>query len=140
MSATISNTLKNVVGLLGKDTATFSNDKSNIINKMAITFTFVDGSQVSDESTDGYYYYLKTTGGEYLKINDDKSVELTSEPTQLKIKIVTLDSRSGQILISSEDETVYLNFYGAASTQGDDKFAGWDELDENAYMSLYQLN
>lgn len=140
MSATISYTLKNVNGLLGKDTATFSNDKSNIINKTAIAFTFVDGSQVSDDNTSEYYYYLKTTGGEYLRINDDKSVELTTEPTQLRVKLGTLESRSGQVIISNKEETIYLNFYGAASNEGDDKFAGWTEIDDNAYMALYLLN
>ena len=140
MSGTISNTLKNVQGLLGKNTATFSNDKSNIINKTAITFTFTDGTMVSDDISDGYYYYLKTVGGEYLKINEDKSIQLTTEPTKLKIKLGTLESRSGQVLISNQEETVYLNFYGAASGEGDDKFAGWTEIDENAYTTLYLLN
>ena len=140
MSGTISNTLKNVEGLLGKNTATFSSDKSNIINQTAITFTFTDGTMVSEDASDGYYYYLKTVGGEYLKINEDKSIQLTTEPTELKIKLGTLESRSGQILISNKDETVYLNFYGAASGEGDDKFAGWTEVDENAYTTLYLLN
>ncbi len=140
MSATISTTLKNVDGLLGKNTATFSNDKSNIINKTAIPFTFTDASPASDTIEDGYYYYLKTPGEEYLKINSDKSITLTKEPTKLKIKLGTLETRSGQILISNQEETVYLNFYGAASGEGDDKFAGWTEIDENDYMTLYQLN
>ncbi len=95
---------------------------------------------VSEDASDGYYYYLKTVGGEYLKINEDKSIQLTTEPTELKIKLGTLESRSGQILISNKDETVYLNFYGAASGEGDDKFAGWTEVDENAYTTLYLLN
>ena len=95
---------------------------------------------VGDDVSDGYYYYLKTVGGEYLKINDDQSIELTNEPTMLKIKLGDLESRSGQILIANQDESVYLNFYGAESGQGDDKFAGWTSVDENAYMALYRLD
>ena len=140
MSAIVSNTLKNVSGLLGKNTATFSSDKSRVINQTAVAFTFSDGAMVSDDASDGYYYYLKTVGGEYLKINDDQSIELTSEPTMLKIKLGDLESRSGQILIANQDESVYLNFYGAESGQGDDKFAGWISVDENAYMALYRLD
>lgn len=140
MSAIVSNTLKNVSGLLGKNTATFSSDKSRVINQTAVAFTFSDGTMVGDDASDGYYYYLKTVGGEYLKINDDQSIELTTEPTMLKIKLGDLESRSGQILIANQEESVYLNFYGAESGEGDDKFAGWTSVDENAYMVLYRLD
>ena len=34
---------------------------------------------------------------------------------------------------------VYASF-GAESGEGDDKFAGWTEVDENVYMSLYKPN
>ncbi len=136
MSSIVSNTLGNVEGLLGKNTATFSSDKNTVVNTMATPFTFIK----VDDSSDSGYYYLKTDGDEYLKINDDKSVSLSKEASYVKIKLGTLTTRSGQILISNKDETVYLNFYGAASGEGDDKFAGWDEVDDNAYMVLYKLN
>lgn len=140
MSSIVSQALNNVNGLLGKGTAIFSNDKDTIKNDTGIPFIFENATLAGDDASDGYYYYLKTACGEYLKINDDKSIGLTKEPVQLKIKLGTLESRSGQVLISNKDETVYLNFYGAASNEGDDKFAGWTEVDDNAYMTLYKLN
>lgn len=144
MSSIVSNTLGNVEGLLGKNTATFSSDKNTIVNFNAIAFNFIKADNVSseDESSSGdyEYYYLKTDGDEYLKINDDKSVSLSKDAVYVKVKLSTLSTRSGQILISNKDETVYLNFYGAASGEGDDKFAGWTSVDENAYMTLYKLN
>ena len=42
-------------------------------------------------------------------------------------------------MIMNEEENIYLNFYGAESKEDNDKFAWWDELDINAYMSLYKL-
>ncbi len=42
--------------------------------------------------------------------------------------------------ISNENGDYYLNFYGAAGNEGDDKFAAWNELDVNASMSLYKPN
>lgn len=138
LSGTISNTLRSV-GLLGKNTATFSSDKLSIINKTALTFTFEMISPV-DNSTDEYYYYLKTAGGEYLKITNSTTVELSTEPTKLKVSPSTFSGRNGQIIITNEDGTYYLNFYGAASNEGDDKFAAWNELDVNASMSLYKPN
>lgn len=139
LSSSISNTLT-TTGLLGKGTATFSDDKSKIINKTATMFTFVDGTMVSDDASDGYYYYIKTLANQYLKINDDNTIELTEEPTQLKVKLGTMSTRTGHIVISNKNETMYLNFYGAESGQGDDKFAGWNTIDENSQMLLYKPN
>lgn len=139
ISGTISNALDGK-GLLGKNTATFSTDKLSIINKNAITFTFEMVSPVSDNDSDGYYYYLKTAGGEYLQINDDYTIELSINPSKLKVTLGTFPNRNGQIIITNEEGTFYLNFFGAASHSGDDKFAAWNELDENASMSLYVPN
>lgn len=132
----IVSTKLNSVGLLGKDTAIFSDDKNSIINNKAITFTFLNGEKTSD----GYYYYLMTDNNTYLKINDDYSIELSNEPVKLKVSLSTINGRSGQIYIANENNNMYLNFYGGASNEGDDKFAAWNEIDDNVSLTLYKLN
>lgn len=127
MSGTVSTAL-NGKGLLGKNTAISSSDKLSIINQTAITFTF---EMVS--STDNGYY-IKTSNGEYLKINEDQAVELSSTPSKLKVALSIFNKRSVQIIISNEAEIYYLNFFGA------DKFFAWNEVDENASLSLYVPN
>lgn len=121
-------------GLLGKGTAAFSEDKSEIVNSLGIELTFINGKKLED----GYTYQLKTKTNKYLKINTDNSIELVEDPVTLKIKQVTEENYTGRIIISNEEETEYLNFYGGASNEGDDRYAGWNEIDLNAYMVLYK--
>ena len=136
MSAEVSTTLDNVEGLLGKDTAYFTDNLNSITNIKGITLSFENGTPVED----GYLYQIKTPNGRYLKINDDKSVILTSEPTNCKVMLSTDSQYSCQINITNESGTTYLNFYGGESADGDDKFAGWEELDTNAYIRMYKVD
>lgn len=136
MSNKVSTTLNNVEGLLGKDTAIFTDRLDSISNISGTRFQFVNG----EETTDGYLYQIKTSDGRYLKINDDKSVVLTEEETTCKVLLATDEEYSGQINITNEAGTIYLNFYGGSSFDGDDKFAGWEELDRNTYMKMYKVD
>lgn len=136
----------NNIGLYGIDTAKISEKKDVLTNVSAEVLTFENKGVISDDVTDGYKYQIKTLDGKYLKINDDLVIEFTSEEVYLKVMIgkeFTLDGETvsypGRIVISNLAETVYLNFYGAESSPLKDMFAGWNELDKNAYMSLYSL-
>lgn len=136
----------NGIGLYGVDTAKISEDKDALTNINAEVVTFENKGVISNDVTDGYKYQIKTLDGKYLKINDDLAIEFTSEETYLKVMIgkeFTLDGETisypGRIVISNLDETIYLNFYGAESSPLKDMFAGWNELDKNAYMYLYSL-
>ncbi len=136
LSGEVSTKLNNTTGLVGKDTAFFNERTDVFTNYTGIAFSFVNGKQTSD----GYLYQLKTDDGKYLRINSDKSVELTEEESTCKIKLSSDSTTTGQVLITNEDESVYLNFYGSESGEGDDKFAGWSELDNNDYIKMYKLD
>ncbi len=121
------------IGLVGSNTTTFSDDKSTIISTTGTLFSFVNG----EETTDGYLYQIMTDDGKYLTIGaSDYSVTLSDTAVKLKVSLSTDSSYSGKITISDETGTMYLNFYGANNTS-DDKFAGWNALDMNDYMTLY---
>lgn len=140
MSGEVSTKLDNVNGLLGKGTAYFNQSKHTLTNFTGITFEFVNGSQTDD----GYLYEIKSSDGRYLRINSDNSIELTNEESKCLVKLVNDTSESSSkyngsmIMIMNEEGNVYLNFYGSNSGSGDDKFAGWNELDLNAYISLFR--
>lgn len=141
MSDSVSTKLNNVNGLLGKNTAYF-NERLNTINSFTgVTFSFIDGVEVDN----GYLYKIRTDDGRYLRINSDNSVELTNEEVNCLVGIVndTSDDASkyeGMVMIMNESGSNYLNFYGSNSGSGDDKFAGWSELDVNAYISLFKAD
>ena len=123
------------IGLVGTNTATFSDDKETIVSTTGTLFSFVNGQ----ESTDGYLYQIMTSDGKYLTIGtSDYSVTLSDTPVYLKVSLCTDSSYTGRIVISDETGAMYLNFYGANNTS-DDKFAGWNELDKNDYMALYAV-
>lgn len=136
MSNKVSTTLSNVQGLLGKNTAYFNERLNTITNIDGITFKFVNGKTENNEQ----YYQIQTKDNLYLKINDDKSIELTSDPTYCKVSFPNTETKTGEILIMNESGTMYLNYYGAASKEGDDKFAGWNEEDKNAYIKMFKLD
>ena len=136
MSGQVSTTLNNVEGLLGKNTVSFSDDLSSITSINALALTFENGTP----TTDGYLYQIRTSDGRYLKLNDDKSLTLTNEVTNCKVTLSTDSRYPGTINITNESGTIYLNFYGGESAEGDDKFAGWETLDTNAYMRMYKLD
>lgn len=136
----------NGIGLYGVDTAKVSENKDTLTNINAEVVTFEIKGVISSEVTDGYKYQIKTLDGRYLRINDDYSIEFNSEETYLKVMIgkeYTVDDETifypGRIVIFNLDETVYLNFYGAESSLLKDMFAGWNEIDKNAYMYLYSV-
>lgn len=52
--------------------------------------------------------------------------------------IFSLDDAFGKISISNEDGNVYFYYYGFESGN-DDKFAGWDTLDNNDYISMFKF-
>lgn len=121
-------------GLLGKNTAAFSLDKTKVTSILGETISFENG--VPQENGD-YLYQVKSSSGQYLAINDDTSVNFTDNVTTLRLRIVG----DGQILFMNEAETMYLNFYGAANKEGIlSQFAGWNEIDNNSYMTIYQLD
>ncbi len=123
------------IGLVGTNTATFSDDKETILSTSGTLFSFINGQ----ETTDGYLYQVVTDDNKYLTIGaTDYSVTLSDTPVYLKVSLVTNSSYTGRITISDETGTMYLNFYGANNTN-DDKFAGWNELDKNDYMALYAV-
>lgn len=136
MSNKVSTTLSNVQGLLGKNTVYFNERLNTITNIDGITFKFVNGKTENNEQ----YYQIQTKDNLYLKINDDKSIELTSDPTYCKVSFPNTETKTGEILIMNESGTMYLNYYGAASKEGDDKFAGWNEEDKNAYIKMFKLD
>lgn len=136
ISGKVSTTLNNVDGLLGKDTANFTDGLASIDNISGIRFSFVNGVKIGED----YLYQIKTDDGRYLKINDDKSVILTEEESTCKVILSRDDTYQGQIHITNEDGTIYLNFYGGNSAEGDDKFAGWEEQDVNTYMQMYKAD
>ena len=72
-----------------------------------------------------------------MTIGTDKTVTLSDTSVKLKISLCQASDYTGRIIISNEDGTIYLNFYGASNT-ADDKFAGWNELDINDYLTLYK--
>ena len=120
-------------GLVGTNTATFSDDKETILSTSGTLFSFINGQ----ETTDGYLYQVVTDDSKYLTIGaTDYTVTLSDTPVYLKVSLVTDSSYTGRIIISDETGAMYLNFYGANNTS-DDKFAGWNELDKNDYMALY---
>ncbi len=121
------------IGLLGTNSATFTTDKLSIKNISGEEFSFINGQKTND----GYLYQIVSEGGKYLTIGTDKTVSLSETPTNLKVKLCDNTSYTGRIIISNEDETMYLNFYGAENTS-DNKFAGWNKLDLNGYMVLYK--
>lgn len=126
------------IGLLGIETANFTSDNAMLTSISAIPLTFTNKTLI-DGTTDKYKYQIKNNENKYLKINSDKSIEFTNEETYLKVTINNDSDYSGKILISTLDDSVYLNFYGAASKPLDGKFAGWNTLDANAYMRLYKI-
>ncbi len=121
------------IGLVGTNSATFATDKSAITNISGDIFTFINGQA----TTDGYLYQVVNSSGKYLTIGTDKSLTLSTTPTNLKIKLCTDTNYTGRIVISNEAESMYLNFYGAENPS-DNKFAGWNKLDENDYLVLYK--
>lgn len=123
-------------GYIGADTAYFNANKDKITITIAEEMLFSDGV----ETTDGYLYKITNAAGEYLRLNDDKGIDFTTDETTLKVKLVTDEDYPGQIIITNEDESMYLNFYGSESGNGDDFFAGWDSEDFNAYFTLYKLD
>ena len=50
------------------------------------------------------------------------------------------ETKTGEILIMNESGTMYLNYYGAASKEGDNKFAGWNEEDKNSHIKMFKLD
>lgn len=50
------------------------------------------------------------------------------------------ETKLGEILIINESGTMYLNYYCASSKDEDDKFAGWNEGDKNAYIKVLKLD
>lgn len=132
--SSVSSTSSSVTGLVGKDTAFFNEKLTTISNFTGITFSFVNGVVQDDGS---YLYQIKTNDGKYLKIGDDKSVSLVDEVTNCKVMLSTDSDYYGKILIANDSGTMYMNFYGSEDLH-DNKFAGWNEIDKNAYMSLYK--
>lgn len=136
------------IGLYGIDTIIASQNKKIITNVSAEPIIFSNKTLISDTESDGYKYQIKSSDGKYLKINDDCSVEFTDVETYLKV-IINMDLPNkestdktnyiGRVIISNLDETMYLNFYGAASSPVKNLFAGWNELDKNAFMNMYEI-
>lgn len=121
-------------GLHGKNTGVFSSDKLELMSLLGEPISFVNG--IAQENGD-YLYQIKTNDGRYLAINDDKTVVFTDTETLLKLRIVG----DGKVLFMSKSETIYLNFYAAANKEGIlSQFAGWNEIDVNSYMTIYQLD
>ena len=64
-------------------------------------------------------------------------IVFTDTETSLKLIIVG----DGQVLFMNKSETMYLNFYAAANKEVIlSQFAGWNEIDVNSYMTIYQLD
>lgn len=121
-------------GLLGKNTGVFSSDKLELMSLLGKPISFVNG--IAQENGD-YLYQIKANDGRYLAINDDKTVVFTDTETALKLRIVG----DGQVLFMNKSETMYLNFYAAANKEEIlSQFAGWNEIDVNSYMTIYQLD
>lgn len=121
-------------GLPGKNTGVFSSDKLELMSLLGEPISFVN--RIAQENGNDLYQ-IKANDGRYLAINDDKTVVFTDTETSLKLRIVG----DGQVLFMNKSETMYLNFYAAANKEEIlSQFAGWNEIDVNSYMTIYQLD
>lgn len=126
--------ITNSNGLLGKNTGVFSSDKFELMSLLGEPISFVN--RIAQENGNDLYQ-IKANDGRYLAINDDKTVVFTDTETSLKLRIVG----DGQVLFMNKSKTMYLNFYAAANKEVIlSQFAGWNEIDVNSYMTIYQLD